>query len=602
MKTKISKTIGSLLVDSLTSDQLICFLDSALHGINLEQLMHALKKVDLDIATSVQNIVERISRQPVKSSKEIRTVSDQKILESWNSLWRHWDDIVAEVGVEDGNYVVQEAHWEPPYFDSYQFAQDLEPIAHDLLGLINDAHNLVNEPELFFDALEEISNSMLSYPEWMGIEHDDRLTLGKNSSRCVLSWYWLSAQKENNAGLSLLKWIDEMDEAYDLLELDENERIRFFTYLPKNITNEIYLHLKNNDQQFGLDNTYSVWHRINHVYEGIHDSVKYLETCERYIDQNWRYGYPLVKDATEKEDFKSAETNLVRTFSSFLKRGFGHSNESENAEWYPESFLLTNRFHQIFESPETICELMEIWALVSEKRGNQERNGSACLQSAILRNSEDWDRIIDEYKSILKFGTFPALQRLFCEWKDIMAKRSMDLDGLKNKSDSWIHWLIDAEVDKNRNTKYFHQKLINWVNRLNKDENSFKSQWRMLARLTRDLPNNQALMKKYPTFVENVLPHEDSSDLSKARKDRLNKLDMEDHMATITQIWKNQLYKILPDPSTSRKSDYTHHAGWMRALYELNPGNYQQVLNQWQKQHPRRRNLWRDMKARQLPL
>ena len=35
-------------------------------------------------------------------------------MESWSSIWREYDDTIGEVGHEDGEYAVQEHHWEDP--------------------------------------------------------------------------------------------------------------------------------------------------------------------------------------------------------------------------------------------------------------------------------------------------------------------------------------------------------------------------------------------------------------------------------------------------------------------------------------------------------
>ncbi len=50
-------------------------------------------------------------------------------------------------------------------------------------------------------------------------------------------------------------------------------------------------------------------------------------------------------------------------------------------------------------------------------------------------------------------------------------------------------------------------------------------------------------------------------------------------------VWKNRLRYIVPDPAHSYKSDYTHHAQWMKALYELSPDAYDRVLAQWHEKH-----------------
>ena len=62
------------------------------------------------------------------------------------------------------------------------------------------------------------------------------------------------------------------------------------------------------------------------------------------------------------------------------------------------------------------------------------------------------------------------------------------------------------------------------------------------------------------------------------------------------------LSHIVPDPKVVYKSDYTNHAQWMKALYELSRESYDSVLAEWREKHKRRRNLWRDMKSNGLPI
>jgi hypothetical protein len=95
-------------------------------------------------------------------------------------LWQDWDEIVAKAAQEDGDYMTQDAHWEPPYFDQTVFIDDLEQIAKKMRPLIQSAVQNNFSPEMgFAEALslveDEISAAM---PEW--IEIYDRFYLEEN--------------------------------------------------------------------------------------------------------------------------------------------------------------------------------------------------------------------------------------------------------------------------------------------------------------------------------------------------------------------------------------------------------------------------------------
>ena len=596
MTRKAKQKIGKLLMESLTSDQITCLLDVVFLKTDIDPYMDSLKKADPDMAETVQNMFKMSTEQIEKASKGLRVASNLRILEHWNSLWRHWDDIVSEVGDEGGKYAVQEAHWEPPYFDGSLLADDLEPIAGDMLGLIDEVYELIEEPDLFFEALEEISDNILSYPEWMAVESHEGCTLEKNVTCCMLKWLWLSIQNDSNPGKAFLDKVYEIEKSFEMVGLDDNECIDFFVNLPKEVCRDIYVSLNKNTQQYNLDNVYLRWHKLHHIYEETFDSAKYLETCKKHLAGNWGYGPPLIRDAFENGDHETAEAYLEKTFSSYL-------NKSDKTKWNPETSLLQSMsYYHSSDEKEAVAELLDIWTNVSEKLDNPKRSAAARLQSVIFRASEDWDRIIREYRKLLDPEVHKVIEPLFFQWKDKMAGQSVRHDSSKASADTWIHWLIDAELDKTGKKEGFDNKLADWLAQLNKNDNAFKNQWQMLARLTKDLPNRDKLKNQYPTFFDEVLPGDASSDLGKARLAGLDKMDAGVYISTITGIWKKHLHRVLPDPSNAHKSDYTTHARWMRALYELDRDEYHRVLTKWRSKHNRRRNLWRDMKAQKLPL
>jgi hypothetical protein len=59
--------------------------------------------------------------------------------------------------------------------------------------------------------------------------------------------------------------------------------------------------------------------------------------------------------------------------------------------------------------------------------------------------------------------------------------------------------------------------------------------------------------------------------------------------------WKANLKNFVPRPDRVEKSAYTSHANWMTALQELEPADYETLLEQWRVEHHRRGNLWKAM-------
>ena len=136
MKDKKIK-IGQLLLESLTKEQIACMLDVVASAGGLKSFMDDFKKADPDMAATVDNVLKD-GWSTADGKTESRLASHKRTLEFWDSLWRHWHEIVAELGDEDGTYAVQDHHWEEPYFAGASFASDLEPIARDMLDLIDD--------------------------------------------------------------------------------------------------------------------------------------------------------------------------------------------------------------------------------------------------------------------------------------------------------------------------------------------------------------------------------------------------------------------------------------------------------------------------------
>jgi hypothetical protein len=585
--------IGQLLMESLTSEQIACMLEVIASAGALKRLMDDFKRADPDMAATVGNILKG-SQTTVDGKAKSRLASHKRTNEYWKSLWRHWHEIVAEVGDEEGKYAVQDHHWEEPYFDGSFFASDLEPVALDMLGLIDDVYKSVEDSELFTKALDDIEENIASYPEWMGVEYGEPIELEKNATLCVLNWLWSGLQHEPLLSIILIEKVFEIEESYELVHLNQNTLVEFFVKLPADACREIYTHLQGETHAIDLSNVYSPWHQINHIYESRFDSAKYLETCRRHLSQNWRYGRPLVDDAFNRKKFQDAERWLEKTFSSFLAR-------KRQGNWCPEvSLLMGQHEHYMEENREEIAELLQIWSEVSLELGDMERGAAAKLQSVIFRSPTDCEKIINEYRRLLNPKIKKAINLLFEQWKTEMAERSfsryMDAPSV---SDAWVHWLIEASLDPKKKKEWFILKLNGWLNELKKDKKTFKKQWRLLARLTSDLPGSKTLERKYPVFYETALPEKASPDdlLGNFRSNGLKKMKVGPCLTMAIDVWKEHLDLIVPDPANAYKSDYTDHADWCKAVHELNQKSYKALLSRWRKKHNRRRNLWRDMRA-----
>jgi hypothetical protein len=53
---------------------------------------------------------------------------------------------------------------------------------------------------------------------------------------------------------------------------------------------------------------------------------------------------------------------------------------------------------------------------------------------------------------------------------------------------------------------------------------------------------------------------------------------------------------MVPSPVVTVGSNYKLHVRWLAVVKALNPQAYQQILDQWQFEHSRRRKLWATIK------
>ncbi|MDI9571414.1 MAG: hypothetical protein QM278_12005 [Pseudomonadota bacterium] len=610
--------IGSRLLEAFTKEQVAKLLDIVFSEGDVDRWQEGFRKTDPDIAATLASLLEsEEGRNPPdtngKTEKTARiTMSEARLLERWRDLWGRWDGIIGEVGDEDGSYAVSEHHWEETYFDADSLANDLEPIAGEMLPLIDDVYALVAEPDLFLDALETLSEAIADYPEWMGVEYGDGCTLGKDTTRCVLKWGRLAVGEGPEAGAALLEMAHSLIATDKQVYLDSNACVSFFAELPAPCCREIYSCLAANPETYALQMVNSIWRRVGDLYEERFEPAKYLETCGRLLRENWKYGPPLIAAAVERGDYEQAERYLEETFASLFRRDDGKT-------WHPElsilkAFTSTFTFNYLRTDGEIISKLLATWADVSRRLGNPIRCAAAILQGAVHRNPEDWDTIVGEFRKLSDPSPREALRHLFVEWRDMAARGSLSYyrRSVDDGAEAWIHWLLEADLDRETKADWFRDKLGRWLEQLrlpfNGEEGAaaavFKAQWAWLARLTKDVAGAEALAADYPNFFKTVLvaDRDDKALLDKGRQGALRRLAPPVDLPMLLGIWADHLAAIVPDPSTARGSRYTEQADWMAALYEVSRSACNRLIARWRREHNRKTSLWRELRARQLPV
>jgi hypothetical protein len=287
-----------------------------------------------------------------------------------------------------------------------------------------------------------------------------------------------------------------------------------------------------------------------------------------------------------------------KTFSSYLS---GYNKKT----WCPEKpLLLVERGSGLDEGDKEIGYLLERWGEVAMRLEHPGRSAAAEFQGVVYEAPEKWNAVLAAYRRLSVSDAERTIAPLFVQWKNEMAARSLPYFMHPDKiKDTWIHWLIDAKLDVKNKKRWFLNKLAEWLSHLKGDTRASKKLWHWLVPLTEDLPESKKIAKKYPIFWETVLQESNpKGDLTVSRRDALREMNSAPCLNIVLEVWQRQLRHIVPDPVDARKSNYEYHAQWAQALFELDKNEYRALIARWRKKHDRRRNLWRDLKARHLPV
>ena len=126
--------LGKRLLKALTKDQLARLLSAIFHLLSEQKIRDLLRIVDPDIKSTLSQLLTK--------KKPEKIISDQKFIEEWHKLWAEWNNIVSDVGDEEGSYVFQEYHWEEPYFDCSALSLDLDKVASKMYPCLEKIHQL----------------------------------------------------------------------------------------------------------------------------------------------------------------------------------------------------------------------------------------------------------------------------------------------------------------------------------------------------------------------------------------------------------------------------------------------------------------------------
>ena len=584
--------IGTRLLRALTDEELSALLDALFELLDAKGLVTLASRVDSETA----EMLACLGDGDLNKRKPIATRA--KCEREWESVWDRWQEVTAELGEEDGQYVDQEHHWEAPYFDGDTFAESLDEVAKDILPLIDRVPWLwMEEKDLFRDALLEIKEGVNSYPEWMG---EGECALGPVTTTCFLKWEWCARSTQENGIQEFLERLRGTEDELKAIDFDDGAFAEFFTSLPGSSQREIHDAIRKIGKaahwQDRFSSSHSKWHRILNTFLARFDAKSYLEDCMVQLDQEWSYGLPLIEHLMKEHDLVRADDVVAKTFASLLRFGF-----KGDEEWIPEEKLLIEKLRYHSPSPDArVMKLLAYASAIAKGRGNADRAAVMDLQKVIYRDTYRWDEISGAFRKLLDSPLGKPAQILLGRWENLMAGESFrHLNEDKNELvDTWVSWLIEAGIEDAKGREWFQTQVKKWLAFLKGDSKQFHESRSQIIALAGDLSSVTSLKNSHPHFAKLARSEEEYGvkRCASARREWLEKLGADSIVPSLLACVKKNAPDLVPDPAHAQGSRYEEHAQWLRAVKEIDPVACRTIIDRWKVQHKRRRNLWDSLK------
>jgi len=596
-KSKTSQeSVGKSLLTALTQQEVALVLDALLASLPPTSLETAFHQLPNDTQQTVQKI---LNPSPSREIKAETPTSLAKLEQTWSNLWKKWNNIVAEASDEEGKYIEQEHHWEPPYFNNDALVEDLEALAKQMSSLLSTAYEHKFSPKVdFAKILEEMADEITNaLPEWIQ-SVDEGFYLENCLTTCLLQWQWLKTQDEGLNAFDFIQKIREWDERTKQIGLDSDAFLDFFIQLSdadlQNIYEGLTAHREASFWKTYLENARSKWYELYLYCLEKYAPERRLETLRATINQQWTNGLPVIEDLLAKEAYQESLSVIKKTLESLLK-----SNHQERS-WSAESSLfatISGEFYHGEPSGDKVT-LLRYYQQTAQGLGQSELVQALQLQLTACENRFNWSVMLAAFKEV-KVSEITR-QNLFQSWRNYILRTTERRFGEwgERKADSfswWLPWLLDSIADSPQETKEFQRLIEQWLTDFEKNEKPLRQDFSALRLLTHDLAEiREETWHRYPNF-QTVILHPESLKTpdAQSRQSFLEQLAPKNLWNKVMTYWQNHLDLWIPQPETAHKSDYTQQANWLLALRELSPTIYKNLLAQWRIKHKQRRNLWK---------
>ena len=597
--------IGDQILTALTQKQIAHLLNALFEVSPPDSREKALAQLQPDTRQTVLQILS--PPRPASQTKATRAtpVSMAKQAQTWSKLWDEWYALVAVAVQEEGEYIAQEGHGEPPYFDETAFVEDLEKLAGKMRPQLQTAfQNSFSPDDGFAQALLAATKEVAAaLPDWMGTI--EGFFLEGNLTNCLLEWEWLATVAAGQDAFAFARRIRAWEHRASHVSLNDEVFPEFFTKLPEEEQQTVFEGLNRHKTEVlwedHLENTYSHWHALYMYWIDRFTPEQYLVELRATIEQQWENGLPVMEEYLKKENYQESLAVIRETILAMEKGLRGAES------WTPDGHLLfaqVSHFYPQSEYLRSYKTLLRHYQKTARGLGDTHLENALRIQHLAFNHFFDWQRMFKAFdESALPEST---CQTLFQSWRDHVVERTRPDSWQfgRNGADQrwWVPWLIESIADPQKGAAYFEKEVSGWLKalRLSKEEDRSFGYLRLL---TKDLTELAGRRRKnpYPQFYQVVIrPGELSTPDGASRRKYLKGLVPGDLLETVMGFWKEHLAELVPSPREASKSDYTRHAQWMAALQELAPRAYSSLLSQWRVDHERRRNLWKAMEERGL--
>jgi hypothetical protein len=510
-------------------------------------------------------------------------------------LWAEWSECVDESGYEEGRYVHQDAHWEPPYLDRSGVVDDLEAVAKRMRALIGRLWaDGLDTKRSFLDEVREAASSIgAGLPEWIDGEG---AYFGPQVTGCLLEWEWRVAQREGLDAFGLVERIRNFERSLHDAGLDGRAIVAFVAAMPQEDQRVVFEGLKRYRASAAwsevLANAHSDWFGLHQRLARKWDQPRYAESCRAHIGQDWTLALPLVSGHIRRKAYSEALVLIGEAMRSLL-----HLEQGQG--WDPTQDLLVGRraFSTYPRSNDHAFRLLGYWQKTAAALGDDSVAAALGVQCAIGSAWGDWDRATDAFRRAK-----PSCEALFATWQSMVARESMNLErGAQDLQLEWVRLLAGA-TKADMDAPAFLGAMRRWIARVDKAPGSFEQCKGSLATLLLDLDSGQRLLKEQCPRLKRLLEreHRGGDALERSRRRWLERLGGHVLLPEVLVLLKKHAAALVPDPAGDYGSNYDSCSEWMAAVHELSPEEAGKLLRRWQEVHHRRRNLWKALSSRGL--